>query len=129
MYRTKKLKKAIISCTLLAAVSGCGRQPSTTVESLEAQLTRQAQRAWPDDGVASMHIRSFGNTRDVQFGNTRDDCAINAGVEVVWAQKPSDSLTHSTEALLRLYRAADDYLVGSVKFDTEHVLNVILKFE
>ncbi len=146
MTRTQTLCCGVISTAVFTSLvlAGCSpnRSPSaqsqnptteqaTTVKDLEAQLTRQFREQWGEQ-VSGVRIEEFAPCA-VQVTAT-----VRIIIDIRWVSPPGDTHIRSLGTGIMLYRAANDYLVGTLKLENrEHLsarlkdkasVNVILKF-
>jgi hypothetical protein len=121
-----------LAALLLAPTTGCteskAQQSSATaskspltIKDLEVQLTRHCREAWPDEEFAAIQILNFTNAN--QSG------AVVTNVRVDWTFKPGDSHRQFTEAGIRMYRVADNFLVGTLEITDKPRVNMLLNFE
>ena len=122
MTRTNAFMRAALACVVLAPIGGCEpSKPVTTIRDLESQLTRQVREQWPNV--------EFSTLRITEFRNPMPDCDVRISVDITWPMKPGDTHTRSLGVGIPLYRAADDYLVGTLGTKDRPPVNVVLKFE
>ncbi len=119
MLPTNAIASLAIVCVILVPIGGCEpSKPPTTIQDLESQLTRQIQEQWPNEPLSGVTVTNF--MKPVVVGT------IFINVRLRWGNKPD---SHFVSAGLALYRAADDYLVGTLEIEGKPPANVVLKFE
>lgn len=133
MTRFQMASALVLGALMLVLQAGCDDNQNTTVESrqapsnvttlqdLESQLVRQVREQWPAEEPSHVRI--------IQFNAPQVHGAVQMVIDIGWATGPEDTHIRSLGAGLTLYRAADDYLVGTLIVEGKTPLNVILKFE
>ena len=133
MTRTRTLLTAALTSLTLALQAGCESiQPppapsqtltaerATTMQDLDAQLLRQFREQWPSEQMSAVRIRGF--LQPPREGAVRID------LRVEWVTRPEDTHIRSIHTAMTLYRAASDYLVGTLEVKDKAPVNVVLKF-
>lgn len=95
--------------------------PATTIEDLESQLIQQVQHRWPEPVPSSVRISVF--SQPAPGG------AVNVGINIDWPKEPHDTHIRSTGTAMTLYRAADKYLLGTIRIEDKPPVNVVLRFK
>lgn len=133
MTRTRTLLTVALTSLTLTLQAGCEsiQPPPTpsesptaeramTMQDLDAQLLRQFREQWPSEQISAVRIRGF--LQPPREGAVRID------LRVEWITRAEDTQIRSMHTAVTLYRAASEYLVGTLEVKDKAPVNVMLKF-
>jgi hypothetical protein len=90
------------------------------MQDLNAQLLQQVREQWPEEKLSAVRITRF---RVPESAGT-----VRAAISIEWLRRPNDTHIRSAGTGITLYRAAANYLVGTLELKDKPPANVILEF-